>query len=94
MLLLSPNMNKREQHNEWHNELKVLCKALIMSHDSHQTAKKKGIKISDSGEEFMNMFRQHFAKVSIKQNSEMDAILEYEDMLDYAKWYVSGEAII
>ena len=94
MLLLPPNMNKQEQHDQWHKELKILCNALIMSHDSQSRAKAKGVKIDDSGEEFMNMFRQHFAKVSIKQNSEMDSILEYEDMLDYAKWYVSGEAII
>jgi hypothetical protein len=65
-----------------------------MSHDSKKSAKEKGIKIDDSGEEFMNMFRQHFAKVSINQNSEMDSILEYDDMLDYAKWYVSGEFVI
>jgi hypothetical protein len=87
-------MNKQEQNDQWHKELKILCKALIMSHDSMSRAKENGVKVDDSGEEFMNMFRQHFAKVSIKQNSEMDSILEYEDMLDYAKWYVSGEAII
>ena len=94
MLYLPHNMTKQEQHNEWHGELKVLCKALIVSHDSQSRAKAKGVKIDDSGEEFMVMFRQHFAKVSLKQGSDMDGVLGYDDMVDYAKWYVSGEPVI
>lgn len=94
MLLLSPNMNKQEQQAVWHKQLKILCNAIIMSHDSKKSAKAKGVKIDDSGEEFLALFRNHFAEVSIRQNSEMDSILEYEDMLDYARWYVSGESII
>ena len=94
MLLLPPNMTKQEQHNEWHNQLKALCHSLINYHNAKLTHFSNGELGDKRASELMNEFRYHFAKVSVKQGNDMDAILGYEDMLDYAKWYVSGEAII
>lgn len=94
MLLLPHNMTKQEQHNEWHNQLKALCYSLINYDKAKLAHFAKGELGPNRHSELMNEFRHHFAKVSVKQGTDMDAILDYEDMLDYAKWYVSGESII
>lgn len=94
MLLLPPNMTKQEQHNEWHNQLKALCHSLINYHNAKLAQFSKGELGENRSSELMNEFRNHFAKVSLKQGTDMDGILGYEDMLDYAKWYVSGASII
>lgn len=94
MLLLSLNMTKQEQHKEWHNQLKALCHQLIDYDNAKLAHFSKGELGENKASELMNNFRYHFAKVSVKQGTDMDTILGYEDMLDYAKWYVSGESII
>jgi hypothetical protein len=94
MLFLPLNMTKQEQHNEWHNQLKALCHNLVNYHNAKLAQFSKGELGENRASELMNDFRNHFAKVSLKQGTDMDSILGYEDMLDYAKWYVSGESII
>jgi hypothetical protein len=94
MFYLPTIMNKQEQHHEWHVELYIICNTLISFDKQKKKRLANGVSTDDASPNIMGMFRQHFAKVAVKQNSEMDAILGYEDMVDYAKWYVSGETII
>lgn len=94
MFYLPHNMTKQEQHNEWHSELRVLCNALVAYDKLSKKRLAKGVSVDDAGDSLVVMFRQHFAKVSLRQGSDMDAVLGYDDMVDYAKWYVSGEPVI
>lgn len=94
MYLLPTSMTRQELWNEWHLELKIICSMLIASDNKRKTLIANGESVDSKGPDIMAMFKQHFKKVSVKQRSEMDDILGYEDMLDYAKWYVSGEDIV
>ena len=94
MYLLTTSMTRQELWNEWHLELKILCNMLISYEDKRMTLGVNGVCKDNREPDIMGMFHKHFKKVSIKQGSDMDGILGYEDMLDYAKWYVSGESII
>jgi hypothetical protein len=94
MVGLSLIMATQEQHNEWHLELRILCNMFIAAHNKKVASDANSEPSKREPIDFMSMFRQHFARVAVKQHSEMDGILGYEDMLDYAKWYVSDSDIL
>lgn len=88
-------MTKEEQHNEWHKQLRVLCRTLLASEEARLSAVKQGMKeLSEPSHTLVYAMKMHFEKVAKEQGTDMDGILGYEDMLDYAKWYVSGQPII
>lgn len=79
--------------NEWHSELRIICGIAIASEKKRQMRIANGKTDEKDSFDVMSMFRNHFAKIGVHQNKEMDGILGYEDMIDYAKWYISGEDI-
>lgn len=86
-------MTKQQQHDEWHSELKILCSLLIAS-DKKRKTKTAGKDNSGANDfDVLQHIRNHFTKVSLNQNTEMDSVLGYDDMLDYAKWYMSGKDV-
>jgi hypothetical protein len=87
-------MATQKKINEWHSELRIICGIAIASDKKRQIRIANGKADEADGFDVMRMFREHFAKVAVKQNSEMDGILGYEDMVDYAKWYISGDDIV
>ena len=87
-------MTRQELWNEWHLELKIICGMIVAYENRRKTLVAKGESVDDRGSDLMGMFRKHFNKVAVKQGSDMDGILGYEDMVDYAQWYISGEGII
>ena len=86
-------MTNKEQQNEWHSELRLLCDMFLVADLHRKWRVKAGEPADDGGINYMDAFRQHFAKVSLAQNSEMDSILGYEEMIKYAKWYTSDKGI-
>lgn len=93
MHLLTTSMTRQELWNEWHLELKIICNMLIAYEDKRMALGVNAQCASNREPDIMNMFHKHFKKVSVKQGSEIDGPLGYEDTLDYAKWYVSGKDI-
>lgn len=73
--------------------LRQLCTGILLR-ETRRVANGKLDEDSPPDSFILKCFANHFEDVGQREGRTLDPILSYEEMVDYARWYLSDESVL